>query len=372
MTPSLRPGLDALEGYHSPQVDVRVRLNNNESPYPPPPSFVEELTRVVSRIPFNRYPDRRNRALRRAVADFAGVDEGHVFAANGSNEVLQTLLLAYGGPTRSALAFTPTYTLHGQIARVTGTPLVTVARTPDFAVTAETVATAVAEHEPHLVFFCNPNNPTGLPEDTAAVEVAADDPDRLVVVDEAYAEFAPTSMLDLAGQRDNVVIVRTLSKAWAIPACRVGYLIASSELVMSLEAAELPYHVSALTQEAGRLALAYEPDMRERVSAVVRERERVLAAVSALAGVDVWPSVANFLLIRPHGDTESVWQGLLERGVLVRNFAARADLPGCLRVTVGNEEENNAFLAALGAALASGGEAPASGPGQVPSGPPRS
>lgn len=351
VTPRLRTGLAALGGYHSPQVDVRVRLNNNESPYPPPATFVDELAAAVRKIPLNRYPERTNRSLRRAVAEVAGVGEGQVFAANGSNEVLQTLLLAYGGGERRALAFSPTYTLHAQISRVTGTPLTAFPRTPDLCAGPEVVESALAQVDPDIVFFCHPNNPTGIAEDPAAVRIAATGGTRLVVVDEAYVEFASTSMLGLVDDHPNVVVVRTLSKAWAVPSCRIGYLIGAEELVRSLEAAELPYHLGALSQEAGRLALMYEADMRRRVEEVVGERDRIVTTVAEMDGVDVWPSEANFVLIRPQVEPGAVWRGLLDRGVLVRDFSSREDLPGCLRVTVGTRDENDVFLAALGPVL---------------------
>jgi histidinol-phosphate aminotransferase len=349
LSPRLRSDLRALAGYHSPQVDVPVRLNTNESPYPPPAPFVDEVSRVVARIPFNRYPDRHNRALRTALAELRGVDPGRIFPANGSNEVLQTLLLAFGGAGRTALAFTPTYSLHGQIARATGTEFVEVPRDEDLRIGPAAVAAAIGHHAPEIVFFCNPNNPTGLGEEATAMQIAAEDPNRLVIVDEAYEEFASRSALDWAGATPNVVVVRTLSKAWAIPSCRVGYMVAPSELVASLDAVELPYHMSALTQEVGRLALTFVREMQERVKMICSERDRVVARVSDIPGVRVWTSEANFFLIRPVADAKAVWQGLLDRGVLVRDFSSRADLPGCLRVTVGTPDENEAFLTALAA-----------------------
>lgn len=353
MPPPLRPGLTALRGYHSPQLDVDVRLNTNESPLPPPQAFVDDLVDALRRLPLHRYPDREATELRAALGARHGVGPDAVFAANGSNEVLQTLLLAFGGHTRRALVFTPTYTMHAQIAQMTETGVVTEPRDDAFGVDAAAVDAAVARHAPDIVFFCSPNNPTGALEDRGAVAAALARPDTLVVVDEAYGEFSGTSVVDLVAAHDNLVVTRTLSKAWSVPALRLGYLVAQPSLVALLGAAHLPYHLNAVSQVAGVLALRHDAELAERVAWLCDERERVVAFLTDFDGVTVWPSSANFVLFRPDVvDASAVWTSLVDAGVLVRDFSARPDTPGCLRVTIGTAAENDRFCAALRVACA--------------------
>lgn len=354
--PRLRDDLSELGGYHSPDLDVDVRLNTNESPFPPPEAFVDALAAAARRIVYNRYPDREARALRSAIADCVGVEAGSVWAANGSNEVIQVLLLAFGGPGRSALVFTPTYSMHTKIAEATATTVVDVARGDGFGAGAAAVEAACGQHRPDVVFFCNPNNPTGTLESRAAIEAAATDSERLVVVDEAYGEFADTTALDLVASRENVVIVRTMSKAWSMPALRLGYMVAAPALVAALAPAHLPYHLSAFTQEAGRIALGFRAEMAARVALLGEERGRLYTALEETEGIRVWPSAANFVFFEIGGGDESraqaVWEGLVARSVLVRNFAHLPRTRGCLRVTVGTPAENTRFLAALDESLA--------------------
>jgi histidinol-phosphate aminotransferase len=341
----------ALEGYHSAQVDVEVRLNTNESPLPPPVGWQQALAAAVAEIDFNRYPDREATELRRALAASHGVGVDEVFCANGSNEVLQCLLLAYGGAGRTVALFEPTYTLHAHIARVTGTGVAAGPRRDDFSLDLETVARVVAEARPVLTFLCSPNNPTGradTPEEVA--EVAALVP-GLLVVDEAYGQFAPSSALELRRgdprRARRVVVVRTFSKTWSMAAARLGYLVADPEVVRACELVTLPYHLDTVTQLAGRLALDYTDEMNARVALVAEERGRIAAALADLP-VETWPSDANFLLFRPTGrDAGAVWADLVSASVLVRDCSRWPGLAGCLRVTVGLPEENDRFLAAL-------------------------
>ena len=354
--PRVRADLAELVGYHTPDLDVDVRLNTNESPYPPPPGFVDALADAARRIAYHRYPDREARALRVAIAASLGVDPESVWAANGSNEVIQVLLLAFGGPGRRALVFTPTYSLHTKIAEATATGVVAVGRDDRFGVDAAAVADACREHDPAVVFFCSPNNPTGTLECRDAVEVAAGDEGRLVVVDEAYAEFCDETALDLVAERPNVVVVRTMSKAWSMPALRLGYMVAPPALVGAVAPAHLPYHLGAFTQEAGRIALGFGAEMAARVALVREERGRLYTALTEMEAIRVWPSAANFLFLEVDGGSRSradaVWDGLVARSVLVRNFASLPHTPGCLRVTVGTPDENTRFLVALHEALA--------------------
>ncbi len=349
--PAVRPDLTALVGYHSAQVEVDVRLNTNESPMPPPAAWQEELAGAVARIDFHRYPDREATALRQALADSHGVGVEEVFCANGSNEVLQCLLLAYGGPGRTVALFEPTYTLHGHIARITGTDVAVGPRREDFALDLDVVAGVVAASDPVLTFLCSPNNPTGRADSPAEIAAVADQVPGLLVVDEAYGQFAPSSALGLRaadpGGTRHVVVVRTFSKTWSMAGARLGYLVADPEVVAACELVALPYHLDVVTQLAGLLALGYTDEMNERVATIAEERGRIAAAFADLP-VESWPSDANFLLFRPvEREAVTVWSDLVSAGVLVRDCSTWPGLTGCLRVTVGLPEENDRFLAAL-------------------------
>jgi histidinol-phosphate aminotransferase len=341
-----------MEGYHSPQIDVDVRLNTNEAPGPPPTGFTAALGRALDDIDWHRYPDRAYTALRTAVADLHGVAPEQVFAANGSNEVLQTLLLTYGGPGRTAAVFEPTYALHSHIARITGTGVAIGERGPDFALDVDEVRRVLAASTPEITFLCSPNNPTGLVEPESLVRTVADAAPGLVVVDEAYAQFSPWSALDLVDGDRPLVVTRTFSKTWSLAAARLGYLVGPAWLVAELDKVVLPYHLDAVKQAAGVAALGFVDEMHERVAHLVEERGRVTAALADLP-VDVWPSGANFILFRPRDvPGDEVWKRLVERSVLVRNCASWPRLDGCLRVTIGTTDEDDAFLAALREVLA--------------------
>jgi len=347
-----RDDLALMAGYHSPQVDVAVRLNTNEAPEPPPEGFAAALAEEMAVLEWNRYPDRSYRALREAIADHHGVDPAQVFAANGSNEVLQTLCLAYGGPGRSVAVFEPTYVLHSHIARITGTAVATGARTEDMALDLVEVRRVLAEAEPAITFLCSPNNPTGMLDDEATVREVLSLAPGLVVVDEAYGQFAPWSALDLVDDDRPLVVTRTYSKTWSLAAVRLGYLIGPRSIVAQLDQVVLPYHLDVVKQAAGRLALGFDDAMRSRVAALVEERGRLVARLSELP-VTVWPSAANFVLFRPQErDGTAVWQALLDQSVLVRDCSSWPRLDGCLRVTIGTRAEDDAFLAALEDTLA--------------------
>jgi histidinol-phosphate aminotransferase len=350
--PLPRAELGLREGYHSAQVDVEVRLNTNESPFPPPAAWVSDLQRAVAAVDHHRYPDRRATALREALAGLHGVQPDEVFCANGSNEVIQSVLLAYGGPGRPALTFEPTYALHSHIAYVTATPVVQAGRTPDFAVDPAVAAAVVAAERPALIFVCSPNNPTGNGEDRSVVDALLASTTGLVVVDEAYGQFAAWSATELLSPTTPLVVTRTFSKTWSMAALRLGYALAPAPVVAMLERVALPYHLDAVKQAAGLLAVAHVAEMEQRVALVVAERDRLVTALTGLP-VTVWPSQANFVLFRPEQLAgREVWQGLVDRSVLVRDTSSWPGLDGCLRVTVGTPAENGRFLDALAEVLA--------------------
>ncbi|HTV11499.1 MAG TPA: histidinol-phosphate transaminase [Acidimicrobiales bacterium] len=350
--PSPRSDLGLRAGYHSPQVPVEVRLNTNESPYPPPPEWVDAVCEIARGAAFNRYPDRSASALREAIAGWHGVAAEQVFAANGSNEVLQSLCLAYGGAGRKALMFEPTYALHSHIAHLTGTQVAQGGRNEDFLIDIVPALELVQKVKPAMVFLCSPNNPTGLVEDEQTVRAVLAATSGLVVVDEAYGQFSSWSALSLVGDGVPLVVVRTYSKTWSMAGLRLGYMIGPGEVVKALERVALPYHLDVLKQAAGRLALQFSSQMESRVAAIIEQREHLVTELSRMP-VKVWPSQANFVLWRPkERDGKQVWEELVRRSVLVRDTSSWPNLEGCLRTTVGTPAENQRFLVALREVLA--------------------
>lgn len=368
-----RDDLRELSGYHSPQVSVEVRLNTNESPISPPREFVEAVASAVRDVQWNRYPDRTATALREDIAALHGVSADNVFVANGSNEVLQSLLLAYSGAGRKVVTFEPTYQLHSHIARIAGATVVSGRRNPDFTLDAAEVARICRQHSPSVTFLCSPNNPTGLAESQESIHAAVDETPGIVLVDEAYAQFSPHTALGLVREDARVAVSRTYSKTWSMAAARLGYLIAPKWMVADLEVVALPYRVDALKQAAGRAALRFVSHMEHAVRDVVAQRERLVAAMTKMP-LTVWPSQANFILFRPNiptanpasaasgsstsgsstsggGAGRALWQALLDQSVLVRDCSSWDGLTDCLRVTVGTPAENDRFLAALQTAL---------------------
>ena len=348
-----RNDLALMEGYHSPQLDVKVRLNTNESPYPPPAAWLDAYLDELRTLDYHRYPDRGAHELRVAIGELHGFGPDHVFVANGSNEVLQSLCLAYGGAGRTVAVFEPTYPLHSHIARITGTGVAVGQRNDDYSLDRGEVERVLRDASPAITFLCSPNNPTGMVEAHDAVQGVLAAAPGLVVVDEAYGQFAPRSYVNDVSDdvQGHLVVARTFSKTWSLAALRLGYCIASSEVVHTLEQVALPYHLDAAKQVAGRVALRFVAEMEARVASLVEERGRLTAALAALP-VEVWPSGANFILFRPQPvDGAAVWQGLVDRSVLVRNCASWPGLDGCLRATVGTPDENDAFIKALNEVL---------------------
>ena len=346
----LRDDLRGRRPYGAPQLDVPVRLNTNENPHPLPADLVAAVAAAAGEAAarLNRYPDRDAADLRADLAAYLGHDlgTGAVWAANGSNEVLQQLLQAFGGPGRTALGFTPSYSMHPLIAAGTGTTWVDGVREEDFTVPPRRAAEQVLAHRPDVVFLTSPNNPTGTALPLATIGAVLDVAPGMVVVDEAYAEFArpgvPSALTLLPG-RPRLVVTRTMSKAFGMAGLRLGYLAADPAVVDALQLVRLPYHLSALTQAVARVALGHAPALLATVEAVKAERDRIVAALPAV-GLTAVPSDANFVLFGRFGDSATAWRALLDRGVLVRD----PGLPGWLRVTAGVDWEVDGFLAALG------------------------
>ncbi|MER5192684.1 histidinol-phosphate transaminase [Streptomyces sp. NPDC002755] len=352
------PVRDELRGkspYGAPQLDVPVRLNTNENPYPLPEPLVERIAERVREAArnLNRYPDRDAVELRTRLAEYLtdtsgyAVGPANVWAANGSNEVIQQLLQTFGGPGRTAIGFEPSYSMHGLIARGTGTGWTAGPRNEDFTIDLAAAERAIAEHRPDVVFVTTPNNPTGtaVPAETvlALYEAAQAAKPSMVVVDEAYIEFSHgDSLLPLLEGRPNLVVSRTMSKAFGAAGLRLGYLAAHPAVVDAVQLVRLPYHLSAVTQATALAALEHTETLLKYVEQLKSERDRLVSELLAI-GYEVTASDANFVQFGRFADAHEVWQQILDRGVLVRDNG----VPGRLRVTAGTPEENDAFLDAV-------------------------
>ncbi|MEV7086538.1 histidinol-phosphate transaminase [Streptomyces sp. NPDC093085] len=356
------PVRDELRGqspYGAPQLDVPVRLNTNENPYPLPEPLVERVAERVAEAArgLNRYPDRDAVELRTRLAEYltrtglpgdaAPLTAANVWAANGSNEVIQQLLQTFGGPGRTAIGFEPSYSMHGLIARGTGTGWLSGPRNDDFTIDVAAAREAIAEHRPDVVFITSPNNPTGtaVPADAvrALYEAAQAVRPTLVVVDEAYVEFSHRpSLLPLTEGRPLLVVSRTMSKAFGAAGLRLGYLAAHPAVVDAVQLVRLPYHLSAVTQATALAALEHTDTLLGYVENLKAERDRLVAELLAL-GYEVTASDANFVQFGRFPDTHAAWRRILDRGVLIRDNG----VPGWLRVTAGTPSENDAFLDAV-------------------------
>lgn len=348
----LRSDLRGKSPYGAPQLDVPVRLNTNENPHPPTRALIDDLTASVAEVAgdLNRYPDRDAVALRTDLAAYLTAQTGtplsveNLWAANGSNEILQQLLQAFGGPGRSALGFVPSYSMHPIISDGTQTAWLVANRADDFSLDVDVAVVAIGERKPDIVFVASPNNPSGQ-------SVPLDDLRRLLdamstgvmIVDEAYGEFSsqPSAVRLIDEYPTRLVVSRTMSKAFAFAGGRLGYLIAAPAVIDAMLLVRLPYHLSSVTQAAARAALRHADDTLGSVATLITERNRVTEALSGM-GFRVIDSDANFVLFGDFADAPATWQRYLDAGILIRDVG----IPGYLRVTIGLAEENDAFLAA--------------------------
>lgn len=359
MSARVRDDLREAQPYGAPVIDVPILLNVNENPFPPPAAVVDRMKSAVAEAlsSANRYPDRECTRLREELAGFVGgtVTASNVWPANGSNEVMHQILTAFAGPGGRALSFAPTYSMYPQYARDTFTEYVTAPRASDFTLDLAVARRAVADHRPYVVVVASPNNPTGTPlpdDDLAGLIRIVEDHDALLVVDEAYVEFADPdlpSAARLVGQRENLVVTRTMSKAFGLAGLRVGYAIANPDVIDALRIVRLPYHLSATTQAMAVVAVRESAQLLAPIPGLRSERDAQGAWLTGM-GIAVAPSQANFLLIGRFADRDLVWRRLLERGVLVR--ATGPD--GWLRVSIGSPAENAAFREAFSLILQRG------------------
>lgn len=352
----VRDDLVGRKPYGAPQLNVSVALNVNENTHRVPEAVaVDIIQRIAAAVlEVNRYPDREFSGLRQALATYVGreVTPQQIWAANGSNEVLQHIFQAFGGPGRSALSFTPSYSMYPLLAEATGTQFISVERGPRYELTPDLVVSAIEKYQPNIILICSPNNPTGTPVDLEVIDAAyeaAESYGGILVVDEAYAEFAhdtSDTAINLLYGRPLLLVSRTMSKAFAFAGARVGYLIADPAVIDALRLVRLPYHLSAFTQAAAEAALAHSEALLANVDDIRAQRDRIITELQEL-GLDVFRSDSNFVLFGGLPDSNQVWQALLDQDVLIRDVG----IPGTLRVTAGTAAETTAFLNALRLAL---------------------
>ena len=349
----LREDLTSLSPYGAPQVPAEATLNTNENPYAPSPELAQAIADRVHRVAttLNRYPDRDATVLRTALGKFINSLSGtnfaadSIWAANGSNEIIQSLFMAFGD--RGALGFTPSYSMHPLIAKVIGVTWKDGGRRADFTLDTTKAISEIKANKPALTFITTPNNPTGTLLKLGEIEELAKataQVNGLLVVDEAYAEFSnEASAVTLIAKYPNLVVIRTMSKAFAFAGARVGYLVANPEVIDAMYLVRLPYHLSAITQAAAEVALEYQGELLGTVSTLIESRKKVVTALVDM-GLDVEPSSANFIIFSGFNlEPAQIWRQLLDRGVLIRDVG----LLGHLRMTIGNEAENQKFIGAL-------------------------
>ena len=347
----LRDDLRGKSPYGAPQLAVPVRLNTNENPHPPTKALVDDVVRSAGEaaVGLHRYPDRDAVALRRDLAGYLTAQTGtqlgveNLWAANGSNEILQQLLQAFGGPGRSAIGFVPSYSMHPIIADGTRTEWLEAARADDFSLDVDVAVAAITDRRPDVVFIASPNNPSGQSVSLPDLRRLLDVVPGILIVDEAYGEFSsqPTAVALVREYPAKLVVTRTMSKAFAFAGGRLGYLVATPAMIDAMLLVRLPYHLSSLTQAAARAALRHADDTLGSVATLIAERERVTTALSGM-GFRVIPSDANFVLFGAFADAPTTWQHYLDAGILIRDVG----IPGYLRATTGLADENDAFLRA--------------------------
>ena len=351
----LREDLRGKSPYGAPQLDVPVRLNTNENPHPPTQALVDDVTESVRAVAgdLHRYPDRDAVALRSDLAAYMSAQTGtplsveNLWAANGSNEILQQLLQAFGGPGRSAIGFVPSYSMHPIISHGTQTTWLVANRGDDFGLDVEVAVQAIKEHTPDIVFVASPNNPSGqsvpLDELSALLDALSSQTRGILILDEAYGEFSsqPSAVKLIDDYPTKLVVTRTMSKAFAFAGGRLGYLIAAPAVIDAMLLVRLPYHLSSVTQAAARAALRHADDTLGSVAKLIAERDRVTEALTGM-GFRVIPSDANFVLFGEFADAPATWQRYLDAGILIRDVG----IPGYLRATTGLAEENDALLEA--------------------------
>lgn len=347
-----RSDLADLQAYRAPQLEAPVKLNTNEAPYPPPEAFLRDLGDRIAGLALNRYPDRDVFELREGLAAHIGTLTDRIWVGNGSNEVLLQLLLGFGGTERRVMTFEPTYVMHTYITRISGTRLLRGRRSPDYTLDLEASVDAIKTQQPDIVLLCSPNNPTGNVDGEEQIRAVCEAAPGLVILDEAYAEFAEATFVSAVEDHDNLVVTRSFSKAFRLAGARLGYMVSQSWVLDEVLKVRLPYHLSMLSQAAGLVALDHKAELLSTIETMKHERDRLYRELSTTRGVVAFPSSANFILFRCEvAPAAQVWQGLFDKGVLVRDFSEIPGCEGCLRVSVGTHEEDERFLEALSEVL---------------------
>lgn len=358
-----RKDLQSLDGYHSPQLELEVRLNTNESPYQPSKKFLKLLQKEMGAMNLNRYPDREATALKTAIANFHNLADGGqaVLVGNGSNEILQAIMLAYAGESGKVAVFEPTYALHSHIARIIGAEIIVGNRNADWQIEIDELERILAQ-SPNIVFLCIPNNPTGTIETKEFMEKAVElvaDANALLVIDEAYSDFTQATSwgeLNLNIKDMPIVSVRTFSKNWSLAGMRLGYAIAPEWIVSEIQKVILPYNINAVSQIAGELAFQFAAEQKEKSAEIIKGRELLYEGIAALnqngnPTFKVWKSSANFVFFKVLAQgflAEDIWEGLIKESIMIRYYDS---LEQCLRVTAGTPKENIRFLNALEAII---------------------
>ncbi len=343
---SPRKTVAKLKAYDPGKHEVDINLSANENPYDLPEELKAQVVKVSADMAFNRYPDPEARDLRSAIARRYGLKPDNVVMGNGGDELLLSLLLAFGGESRCAVTFEPTFSMYKILCDVTSTSCVALRRRDDFTL-PEAVAEKVKQAKGDIVFVCSPNNPSGNLATEDEIVSLLEETEALVVVDEAYEEFSRASIYKLLDTYPNLAILRTFSKAFSLAGLRVGYLLGSPEVIGNIKKVKLPYNLNAFSQAAAKILLENEDYFDKVIAEILTERERVFNAVQALSGLEAYPSSANFILIKSERSGPELWRKLLSKSILVRDFDRAAGLENCLRVTIGSPEQNSALIDVL-------------------------
>ena len=343
----VRASVQKATAYHLDRHDVPVKLDQNENNLGVPESVRADLSAALAAVPLHRYPAPGQGELRALLAKRNDWPADGILVGNGSDDLLHTLALSFLEPGRTALAPAPSFFAYGYNARLMGAEVVEVPLREDLRYDAGAILAAIDEHDPAVVFLCSPNNPTGSVLEPGEIEAIVEKSGGIVALDEAYWEFCSWNARSLLDSFENLVLLRTFSKAMAMASARIGYLLAAPGLALEMRKAQQPYPLNRFSQEAAKVALDHYEEMRERASGIVSERERLYERLSGTSGVEVFESKANFLLFRTALGSKRTFEGLLARGVLVRDVSRHPRLSGMLRVAVGTKEENERFHAAL-------------------------
>lgn len=342
-----RDEVRSLSAYDVPQIRAEVELDSNESPWNLTPGIRAQIEEALTGFEYNRYPDISAEPLRRELAGIYDVKPENIMVGNGSNEVLMDILLTFGGPGRLALIFEPTYSMHTGILDITCTKHLDCPLDERFMIDEDEAVAYIGRERPNVVFICSPNNPTGNKQKTGTIERIVRAADCPVIVDEAYGEFLDGTMLGMLSESENLILVRTFSKAYQLAALRVGYMIAGGGVVDMVDRIRLPYNLNGFSQMAALTVLKNRKELEGQLESIRRERAHLFEGLNQIAGVDPFPSDANFILFKTQKEASIVYDALLDRGVLIRDFSNKKGLDNCLRVTVGTADENNVFLERL-------------------------